>query len=124
MKSDFFGTVLSVILLAIGFHIAGCAGVWGSDWKMYEEGAYYDSESMIRQDDGTVRVWQKLVLRNENKTEIWSLRELNCSNRTFRNLTIFERERGEDNNTDVNPKQVHHIEPDSHMERFLKIICR
>ncbi len=62
--------------------------------------------------------------------ELLLLREINCSNRTFRTLAISERDK--DGLTVMgylsNPKhidgKIYHVSPDLDMERLYKIICK
>jgi hypothetical protein len=119
-----------LILVTLLFNIAGGLEVYGSDWILSHKGEvasyYYDTESMIRQEDGTIRVWEKAVFDNRN-LEIWWLHEYNCKNRTFRNLEIFDIKEGDRTYIKLNKNdknEVHHVVPDSDMERFFMIICK
>jgi hypothetical protein len=112
-----------LVIILIGLAIFGNAEVWGADWKIYGKDAYYDVSSIIRQPDGSVRVWTKWVhfgekvsmkeawdkwlrisesqgeeqgrwfLSMEVTKESFHLREINCSKRSFRNLAFEERDK-------------------------------
>ncbi len=143
-----YGVILAVIGLIFICYVEG----WGTDWKHYysdnESDLYYDAESMIHQKDGSVKVWIKAVRKRETKSvdEAWDkspqfltnnitkeflrLIEINCPNRTFRNLAFGERDKDGKPISGVTQREIidttkdYHIQPDSSMDRFHKVICK
>lgn len=145
------GVILAIVGYIVFFF---CIEGWGADWKHYysdnENDAYYDAQSMIHQKDGWVKVWIKTVLKrktmgldeargkspeflSDNITkELLRLMEINCPNRTFRNLAFHERDRDgrlvwgimQSENDTLDTTKVFNIIPDSGMERIFNIICK
>jgi hypothetical protein len=153
---------LEVILFIIGLSIFGNIEAWGADWRLYNDVggmfASYDTHSMVRQRDGSIRVWEKWVFKETRKSqdEVWDewleigkakgeeeakwflttnvtqeilfLREIRCSDRSFRNKAIVERDRKGmtliGGLSKVDPEKVEYIQPDVSIELLFKAICR
>jgi hypothetical protein len=105
---------------------------------------------MIHQKDGWVKVWIKTVrkrktmgldeardkspefLTNNVTKEFLRLIEINCPNRTFRNLAYGERDKDgkpfwgatQRENDTLDTTRVFNIIPDSPIERIFNIICK
>jgi len=62
---------LGVILFIIGLIISGNIEVWGADWRAYYEDDngffYYDAEFISGHPKSIVRVWEKMILKEERR---------------------------------------------------------
>ena len=102
MKSFLFR--LGVVL--IGLILFGNAEVWGMDWRLYDFDdlniRYYDAEGIKHPSKNIVRIWVKWKYREKGVIEIVkklgkkyenidftiALKEINCSDKTMRDLSL------------------------------------
>jgi len=92
-------------VILIGLVIFGYAEVWGEDWVRYGKrkigSYYYNQQSVTRQAEDIVKVWNKIVFTKKGVEKIVerlgksyenagydiSLKEINCTDKTQRSIS-------------------------------------
>ena len=92
-------------VILIGLVIFGYAEVWGEDWVRYGKrkiaSYYYNQQSVTRQSEDIVKVWNKIVFTKKGVEKIVerlgksyenagydiSLKEINCTDKTQRSIS-------------------------------------
>lgn len=118
--------------------------VWGADWKPYglsDSGLFFfDAKGITRPSKDIVRVWEKLVYTEKKISEIIEkfgreyenfhhaimLNEINCKNRTYRQLQITHYTKGGKViwSGDFYDARLDFIPPESVVEELYEIVCK
>ncbi|MGA2465529.1 MAG: surface-adhesin E family protein [Thermodesulfobacteriota bacterium] len=131
------------VIVVIGLAIFGNAEVWGADWKFYGSTemylGYYDAQGITRPSKNIIRVWgkdifmkegvSKLVRKSgkgyENFSHSISLSEINCVEKTFRQLKVtFYDNEGGSIGTSNSPSEWIFFTPESMGEKLYKEVCK
>jgi hypothetical protein len=146
-KRRFFSRLYFVLLTCL--LILPCSkDVSGADWMPYFKGDnlsyFYDAQGISFLPNNIIRVWTKCIPKSEedrvqyihnirkmapNISDNWSssqvLYEINCKNRTFTVIQVYEYDT-EDNVitiASIKGPPISDISPDTMMEDLYKIVC-
>lgn len=129
---------LGILFGVIGFTLFFICAGWGANWQLlnkydYADGwsvnQYYDSETIVRTNEGSMRVW---IRQNKEKVSkdpgedlpfYKKLVEINCSSGEVRYIRVLTHLKDGDYE-EQGQNELDYMVPDSSKEALHKAVCR